>query len=120
MPERMADASECGMWRENIVRDITVSEIDTTANAANCHPTPSPTKAAKAAANAPRPNQNSTKPSVKISAIISPTATTSHNIHATLSIRPNIHENGSGCAVFAYEIAITRATLKTVLGWRNW
>src|SRR5215213_137546 len=62
-----------------IVRDAAVNAIDTVAKIANCIARLSiPMNPAKAAASAPMPNQNSTKPVVKIS--------------ATMSIAPRMHQ----------------------------
>src|SRR3569832_2670105 len=55
-----------------MVRDAAVSAIDTTAKIANCIARLSiPMNPANAAASAPMPNQSSTKPVVKISAMMS-------------------------------------------------
>src|SRR5215211_4077332 len=62
-----------------MVREAAVNPIDTTAKIINCIARLSiPMKPAKAAASAPTPNQNSTKPDVKIS--------------ATMSIAPRMHQ----------------------------
>src|SRR5215213_4210212 len=62
-----------------MVREAAVSAIDTTAKIANCIARLSiPMNPASAAASAPTPNQNSTKPDVKIS--------------ATMSIAPRMHQ----------------------------
>src|SRR5918992_277729 len=68
-----------------MVRERAVSAVETTMKRMNCAASPAPRKAASAAARAPTPNQSSTKPGVKTSAMTSTTPSIVHRIHVQLS-----------------------------------
>src|SRR5829696_3897103 len=69
-----------------MVRESAVSADETAMKRKNCAASPAPRKAASAAASAPTPNQSSTKPGVKTSAMTSTTPSTVHRIHVQFSL----------------------------------
>src|SRR5215210_8698126 len=69
-----------------MVRESAVRADETTMKRMNCAASPAPRKAASAAASAPTPNQSSTKPGVKTSAMTRTTPRIVHRIQPQFSL----------------------------------
>src|SRR5215211_3222108 len=106
-----------------MVRESAVSADETTMKRMNCAASPAPRKAASAAASAPTPNQSSTKPGVKTSAMTSTTPSTVHRIHvqfspiAALAFEEVLHHEpdvGGALGEPAHEVRVPRLPVRHV------